>query len=269
MYRFLFFSFIILFMSELTAQDFSGTYKVYNPSNEVKIVLDLKQNSSGLVSGSFALNNNDIYEIEGKVEEYYGESVLVGSILKGNELSFFESYLEEGQLFFTWIPLDGNNQPDYNSTVDVVLNKLNLSNNDPGKEHSDMYRNKFEQKDTNYNSSKNDNYQRDPVLFGRWRYSESYTSGDFSMVTERYMEIHPDGTYSYGNGKMAGGGDSGSFESGNGGDITTGKWRTENGIIFIDEGGFGNWIAYSGYYVEGNSLLLKFENGSKEIWKRW
>ena len=152
------------------------------------------------------------------------------------------------------------------SAIDVVLDKSNSSNNNLGSEQTDTYKNYSENYKGNNNKT-SDNYQRDPMLVGSWRYSKSYTSGDFSMVTEKYMEVRPNGTYSYGNGKVAGGGNSGSFGT-EGGDVITGKWRTKNGIIYIDEGGYGNWVPYSGYYVEGNSLMLKFSDGSQEIWKR-
>lgn len=252
----------------LAAQDFSGTYHAYNPSNGIRVTLNLNQNSKSLVSGNLILNDNDTYEIEGKVEEYYGEAGLVGTIRKESELSFFEAYLEANQLIFTWIPSDGSNQPDYDSAIDVVLDKTNSSDKNLGREQTEMYEDYSEKNNANNTQHKNENYQRDPALVGLWRYSESYTSGDFSMVTQRFLEVRPDGTYSYGKGQVAGGGNSGSFDSGRGGDVITGKWRTENGMIYIDEGGYGNWVPYSGYYVEGNSLMLKFNNGAKEIWER-
>jgi len=58
---------------------------------------------------------------------------------------------------------------------------------------------------------------------------------------------------------------SGNINSG-GGDVTRGQWRTQNGVIYINEG-YG-WEAYSGHYVEGNSMLLKFDDGSKQLWER-
>jgi hypothetical protein len=269
MYLFKILSVLVLFGSEiLFAQDFSGTYNAYNQSNGTKIVINFNQNSDGLVSGELILNDNERYKLNGKIEKDEGESYLTGSMVGGNEHSFFEAYMEGNQLIFTWVPSDGNNQPDYMSAVDVVLDKSNSSNNNLGSGQTDMYKNYSGNYSNKNNKDKtSDNYQRDPMLVGSWRYSKSYVSGDFSMVTERYMEVRPDGTYSYGDGKVAGGGNSGSFGS-NGGDVITGKWRTKNGIIYIDEGGYGNWVPYSGYYVEGNSLMLKFSDGSQEIWKR-
>jgi hypothetical protein len=261
------FSAILFFLTTiLYAQDFSGNYNAHNSSNGTKITITFNQNSKGLVSGELILNHNEKYKLEGKIEEDGGESYLTGSIVGGDEHSFFEAYREENQLIFTWVPSDGDNQPDYMSAIDIVLDKSNSSNNNLGSEQTDTYKNYSENYKGNDNKT-SDNNQRDPMLVGSWRYSKSYVSGDFSMVTEKYMEVRPDGAYSYGNGKVAGGGNSGSFGSG-GDDVITGKWRTENGIIYIDEGGYGNWVPYSGYYVEGNRLMLKFNDGSKEIWER-
>lgn len=266
MYRFIIIITILFLTDFLLAQDFSGIYHAYNSSNGTKITINFNQNSSGLVSGALILNDNEKYKLKGKIEQDEGESYLTGSIIGGNENSFFEAYLEENQLIFDWIPDDGRNQPYYNSAVEVVFNRGNLPNNHYGSEQNktDEY---SQGNNRNQDNAHDNSYQRDPALAGFWRYTKSYASGDFSMVTEKYMEVRPEGTYSYGNGKVAGGGNSGSFGSG-GGDVITGKWRTENGIIYIDEGGYDNWVPYSYYYVEGNSLMLKYNSGSKEIWHR-
>lgn len=253
----IFFLLAALLITQTVAQNFSGNYLFNNPSNGAEISLKLNQNKN-LVTGELIINGNDKYSVEGQVTEYYGETDLTGSVSKGSEVSYFEAWMEGEQLYFVWIPSDVQNEPDYNSSVEVVFHK-NSSNN-----RTELHRN-YTRKESN---TMTNNQQLDPALIGLWRYTDSYTSGDFSMVTEKYMEVRPDGTYSYGNGKVAGGGNSGTFDSGSGGDVINGKWKTQNGIIYIDEGGFGNWIPYSGYYVEGNTLMIKFDNGSKELWNR-
>ena len=261
-------SFMLISFVSTFAQTYSGTYSARNSSNGTNITLKLNQGSSGNISGVLVLNNRETYKVEGKQENYYGESALTGTIRNGNDLSFFEAYLENNQLGFTWIPSDNNNQPNYDSAIDVVFNKTGSNDNYKEKGQNKMYENNYKNQTGRNKESKN-NYQRDPAIVGLWHYTKSYTSGDFSMVTEKYMEVRPDGSYSYGNGRAVGGGNSGSFDSGNSDDdVITGKWRTENGIIYIDEGGYGNWAPYAGYYVEGNRLLIKFDDGSKELWYR-
>ncbi len=253
---------VLLLFSYINAQNFSGNYSAYNPSNGIKVLISFNQESMDLVTGKLILNGTDIYKIQGKVEKDYGDYILKGSILKDNDRSFFEALLENNQLYFTWVPANQNNQPDYNSAIDVVLTKEGQSNG------NNNMNNEYSINQDNTNSSGDDNYYRDPALVGLWSYSESYTSGDFSMATEKYMEVRYDGTYSYGNGRVIGGGDSGTFDSGtDGNDVLTGRWRTENSIIYIDEG-YGNWVPYASYYVEGDKLLIKFNNGEKELWYR-
>lgn len=265
MLKLIFLSALVLsIFSNSNAQTYTGKYSAYNPSNGVKVLLNLNQKSNGAVTGELILNDNDIYKISGKIVDESGYYALQGSIIKGNEKSFFEAYLESNQLFFTWIPTTRNNQPDYNSAIDVVLNKEGTSNRNNNKYDDYSMNDNF----PNQNGRESGNYQRDPALVGLWRYSDSYTSGDFSLATEKYLEVNLDGTYKYGNGRVVGGGNSGTFDSGRGGDdFVTGRWRTENGIIYIDEG-YGTWTPYCGYYVEGDKLMMKFNDGSKEIWYR-
>ena len=48
--------------------------------------------------------------------------------------------------------------------------------------------------------------------------------------------------------------------------MTPGQWRTENKMVYINEG--SGWTPFAKYYVEGNSLMFTFGDGSKQIWKR-
>lgn len=113
------------------------------------------------------------------------------------------------------------------------------------------------------------NVQRDSSLVGRWRNSESMSSGDFSMVTEKILVINPDGTYMMGDGRVVGGGGAGGFDSGGGGGVeAAGHWKTENRIVFSKEQGSSQWVPYARYYVETNKLMFTFGDGSREIWYR-
>ncbi|HEX7054158.1 MAG TPA: hypothetical protein VF211_09555 [Burkholderiales bacterium] len=107
----------------------------------------------------------------------------------------------------------------------------------------------------------------DPALVGHWAKSESYTSGDFSAAAETNIYLLPDGTYRFGASKLYGGGDAGSFGS-EGGGGERGRWRTANRILYVLDAASGQWSAYARYYVEGNSALLTFGNGKREVWER-
>jgi hypothetical protein len=108
--------------------------------------------------------------------------------------------------------------------------------------------------------------ERDQRIIGGWRHTTSYTSGDFSAVSEWYMQINADGTYRYGDGQMLGGNSDVSFDSGQG-SASSGKWKTSNGIVYIDNG-YG-WQPYAAYTVDGYSMLFKFNDGSKQLWEKF
>lgn len=113
-----------------------------------------------------------------------------------------------------------------------------------------------------------DGFERDPELIGVWGQSSARTSGTFTMARTQMMEVRADGTFAIGGNKIAGGGQYSSFTGGNTGEpISQGKWRTQGGYIYVDEG-YG-WERYCGYYVDANNLMLKFENGERDVWDRY
>ncbi len=106
----------------------------------------------------------------------------------------------------------------------------------------------------------------DARLVGTWRYSTSYVSGDFSVASEYTLIARADGTYLYGDGRVAGGGNAGSFDSGGGAGYTAGQWKTANRQIFLNEG-YG-WQYYANYACDGARMMLTFQNGNKQVWQR-
>lgn len=111
------------------------------------------------------------------------------------------------------------------------------------------------------------NVELDPHLIGAWRHTETYTSGEFGTVSEWYMNINADGTYIYGDGVIAGGDENSSFYSGGDSGNTKGKWKSKQGIVYINNG-YG-WEAYAKYYVEGMSMLFTLSDGSKQLWEKY
>ncbi len=117
------------------------------------------------------------------------------------------------------------------------------------------------------NSSGNANpASLDQRVVGNWLYTESNSGGGFSFAAQWRLILQPNGTYVYGDGKIAGGGAGVSGSSGGGGVQSQGQWKTENSVIYINEG--AGWQAYARYYVEGASMMFTFGDGSKQVWKR-
>lgn len=113
-----------------------------------------------------------------------------------------------------------------------------------------------------------ENVERDPALIGAWSYTDSMTSGDASMVTQQFLQINAEGTYAIGNGRAVGGGAGWSADTGSGGDVARGQWRTLERIVYVKENGVGQWTPYARYYVEGSRMMLTFADGSRQIWYR-
>jgi len=116
------------------------------------------------------------------------------------------------------------------------------------------------------------NVERDPRLVGNWSYTETMMSGGFSAVTQLFLQVNPDGSYAYGNGRTMAGGSSayGSIQgdTGYGDDVSRGQWRTQGSLVYIQEAGSPQWVPYARYYVEGNRLMFTFDDGSRQVWHR-
>lgn len=112
-----------------------------------------------------------------------------------------------------------------------------------------------------------DGFERDPALVGTWVYQDTYISGSFSGTTRFVLRVLPDGTYTYGEGQVTAGGNSYSGRSGGGG-VTRGRWRTQGGVVYVQEAGMSQWQPYARYYIEGSRMLFTFGDDSRQIWHR-
>lgn len=117
-----------------------------------------------------------------------------------------------------------------------------------------------------------DAVERDPRLVGNWSFTETMMSGEFSSVTQLFLQVGPDGSYAYGNGRTTAGGSSayGSIQgdTGYGNDVSRGEWRTQGRIVYIKEAGSPQWVPYAQYYVEGSRLMFTYNDGSRQVWHR-
>lgn len=105
----------------------------------------------------------------------------------------------------------------------------------------------------------------DPRLVGTWQYTDSYVSGDFSMATSYTFGLSADGSFVYGSGGLAGGGNAGSMSSG-GGVTNRGQWRVDNGVLLLNEG--AGWQPYARYIVDQQQMMLTFGDNTRQLWQR-
>lgn len=109
--------------------------------------------------------------------------------------------------------------------------------------------------------------RRDQEITGHWYFSEGYKAGDYVVSKQWKFILNPDGTYVFGDARIIGNGPGNSGRA-EGGDINSGRWRTEDHIIYVDKGAGAGWEAYAYYATTGTNLLLEFGNNIRQLWKR-
>ncbi|MGB3081245.1 MAG: hypothetical protein WBB31_19340 [Saprospiraceae bacterium] len=105
----------------------------------------------------------------------------------------------------------------------------------------------------------------DQRLTGKWRYTSTYVSGDFTTATDYFISFESNGIAKYTDGRTAGGNMSGSFDSGSS-DVHQASWKAENRNLYFDYG--GGWQLHAHYAVDENNLMFTLQNGDKQVWER-
>jgi len=106
----------------------------------------------------------------------------------------------------------------------------------------------------------------DRSLIGLWRFTDTYVSGEYSFATDYFIQFNSNGVILVTDGRTAGGGPTSSIDSGDG-DVQQGVWKTENKTVWTSDGK-SEWQPYARYYVDGNSMMLTYNNGKKQVWEK-
>jgi len=107
----------------------------------------------------------------------------------------------------------------------------------------------------------------DQRAIGRWRHTWARASGDFTVAIDVSMILGADGSFAYGDSKMAGGGADSSFV-GNDGEVERGHWCAEGGVLYASQDNGATWHPYAKYAISGDTMMLTYDNGKKQIWER-
>lgn len=105
----------------------------------------------------------------------------------------------------------------------------------------------------------------DNNLIGLWRFTDAYVSGEFSFATDYFLEFKSNNVMLYTDGRTAGGGPNTSIDSG-GGDVHHASWKTENKLLYLNDG--SGWQQYAKYFYENGRLMLTYNNGKKQVWEK-
>lgn len=109
----------------------------------------------------------------------------------------------------------------------------------------------------------------DPRLVGHWSYQNLIVSGNASFASEEHLLFRTDGSYVYGKGETAAGGDDWSFDGGQGADREHGLWRAQEGVLFV-QGQKGQWVRVGTYGMtdDARTMRITYDGGGRKLWSR-
>lgn len=108
--------------------------------------------------------------------------------------------------------------------------------------------------------------QLDSQLVARWRYPLPLDQSAGTSV-DVWLILHADGSIEHGRSPGAGEATLASMAT-SGDDGFAGRWHTSDRILHILPLGSAEWIAFARYDVDGDKLILTYNNGSTQIYRR-
>lgn len=227
---------LCLWATTVQAAGFSGKYQGVISNEPMQLVL---QQTGSTLTGAMTSHNGDHYEITGTVNG--NVAACEGLYNKdGSSWSFLFTITSAG---LVWTPtLLG--MPVVNAATTFQREGAAKSGSATGK--------------------------LDQRFIGSWVNTNSYVSGDFSAASEQYVQFHPNGTFVHSSGRVVGGGNNGSFDSGASANTTRGRWQAQDRILYYLADGSNGWEAYGRYSFteDGRTMMFVFGNGNKELWER-
>ncbi len=109
----------------------------------------------------------------------------------------------------------------------------------------------------------------DPRLVGDWSYQDVIVSGSASMASEERISFRADGTFVYAKGRSVAGGTDWSYDGGPGGSAERGRWRAQNGVLFVARSS-GDWVRVGTYGMteDGRTMRVIYDQGGRKLWSR-
>jgi hypothetical protein len=95
------------------------------------------------------------------------------------------------------------------------------------------------------------------------------SSGDASMTSEERLVFRAGGSYARGSGRAVAVGSGWSYDGGSGGPGEQGRWRTEDGVLFLARAD-GAWrrIGRYGMTEDGRTMRITYDRGGRRLWSR-
>jgi hypothetical protein len=234
-----------------TAVDFTGTYSV--SINGQRSVMRLTQ------SGTEVTGQIDEAKVVGKVE---GQQAQVQIIDTGSGQAVGAAAMQRvGEQVFVLI---GVRDPDSGEIIKLPLLTFSREAAQPATQPQPQAQQQQPQQQQQQPVA---SAQLDQRLVGRWLYTHTYVSGDFTAASDTWFILNADGTYQYGGGRAAAGG-AGSSMVTDRANMETGRWRAEDKTLYAMPEGSSEWSVVGTYMVDDNNFLLKSGGGGKRIFSR-
>ncbi len=230
------------------AADFTGKYMLRSSSGD--LILNIKQGSQGEVTGKLTGADGTAYALQGLLEDGDIEGIVKNST---DQAEFDVSRdVDDNQYYFAITSDHESPMPG------IAWEESYLLQPQPQTVLRDN------QKATTASSGE---YGHDARLLGLWAYQESMTGGGFSVASVLYMRFNSDGTFVQGDGRTMASGAGIGADTGYGGNVEAGHWRTQGNVLY-GRIGTSPWVAIARYQVDGARLLLNYSDGSRQLWYR-
>ncbi len=237
----------------LSAQTFAGSYVTSDGATSLSLI----QAGGGAVSGSVT-EGTIAMQLEGEIEEAMVSGWMSGQM---GRLHFHAEFVS-GQLRFTIFPVGFDGEPLHDMGQSVMFQRSEEATQQPEPAAPGAA-----PAGSQPGAGSADGIG-DPVLVGRWVKEDTTVDPQMSVTTQLIMELHADGSFVQYGGETAGGGAGFSFRSDEGEERDVGQWRAEENVIYVRGEGLPQWTPCCRYYVEGDRMLITYDDGSREIWYR-
>ena len=236
------------FTGKVFAEDFTGTYTLMSPNGDLK--LTFKQDGQGKVTGTLTGTDGTTYALQGMLEDGDIEGIMENST--GQAEFDISRDVDDNRYYFAITSDRESPMPgiDWEENYLLQPQPQTASGGNRGATTALL-----------------GDYGHDARLLGLWAYHESMTGGGLSIASVLHMRFNSDGTFVQGDGRAMASGAGIGADTGYGGTVEAGHWRTQGDVLY-GRIGTSPWVAIARYRVDGTRLLLNYADGSRQLWYR-
>lgn len=231
----------VAFASPAFSAAMSGTYRFDSPRGPITATIEVR---GSRLTGSIDFFGQSSATLEGSVQS---ESSASGALSFGRGSGAFAATLYDDTLALTLFQAGGPKP----ATPPMVLRRIVPAEKGPAVEEAAIA-------------------IIDQRLIGSWVYHDEFFSEEGSAARNEYLEFHADGTCLLDNGEEVTEGDGESARPGKAPKPRSGRWRTEDGVLYTRNNGSADWVRIGRYAFrdQGRSMRISYERGNRKLWTR-